>query len=78
MKMHPLWICAFGLLGVVARLGLPGRQRANAGELSARATFKGHADLVYLVAFSPDGKALASGSYDRTVKHVSERHHWPA
>ncbi|MDW8110618.1 MAG: hypothetical protein RMJ96_03310, partial [Candidatus Bipolaricaulota bacterium] len=30
--------------------------------------FRGHNDPVYSVAFSPDGKWLASGSGDRTVK----------
>ena len=32
------------------------------------ATLKGHHDRVYSVAFSPDGKTLASGSADKTVK----------
>jgi WD40 repeat protein len=31
-------------------------------------TFTGHSDSVYSVAFSPDGKTIATGSLDNTVK----------
>lgn len=30
--------------------------------------YEGHADSVYSVAFAPDGKSLASGSLDKTLK----------
>jgi len=38
----------------------------NGGELLQ--TFEGHAEPVRCVAFCPDGKTLASGSDDKTIK----------
>jgi WD40 repeat protein len=32
------------------------------------ATLKGHTEIVYSVAFSPDGKQVLTGSFDRTLK----------
>lgn len=34
----------------------------------ARATLIGHSDVVSSVTFHPDGRTLASGSYDKTVR----------
>ena len=31
-------------------------------------TFEGHKDALYSVAISPDGKTLATGSYDQKIK----------
>src|SRR5439155_22020320 len=32
------------------------------------ATLKGHTEALYAVAFSPDGKLIATGSFDKTIK----------
>src|SRR5690242_501024 len=41
---------------------------AAAQDRAARATLTGHTSTVTSVAFSPDGKALASASHDHTVR----------
>ena len=42
--------------------------KVGIGSWRGVATLKGHEDRVWSVTFSPDGKFLASGSYDNTVK----------
>src|SRR5262249_17971147 len=42
-------------------------QRGGTGDL-ASTTFKGHTEVGYALAFSPDGKAVASAGYDRGIK----------
>src|SRR4051794_7460144 len=54
-----VWLC-------VACLGLL-LSPLSAREPKPRATFKGHTAAVTCVAASPDGKTLASGSWDKTV-----------
>jgi WD40 repeat protein len=55
-----IFLRALAILLLASACGAPTRQEL--------ATLKGHDDSVSSVAFSPDGKTLASGSYDNTVK----------
>jgi len=43
-------------------------QPINYTKISLAQTLSGHSDAVLSVAFSPDGKVLASGSYDKTIE----------
>jgi WD40 repeat protein len=57
---------------IAAGGGIPGRKGEvklwNLSDLSPKATITGHADCIYAVAFSPDGKLLATASYDKLIK----------
>jgi WD40 repeat protein len=41
---------------------------ADGGQAQAPAELKGHTALIYSLAFSPDGKLLATASFDNTIK----------
>ena len=59
-RLGVVWLC-------VACLGLL-LSPLSAQEPKLPDTLKGHTDGVYCVAYSPDGKTLASGSVDKTIK----------
>jgi WD40 repeat protein len=56
----------FAALAVVLGLDPSGAQEKSGTQIVA--TFKGHTEPVYSVAFTPDGKYLATGSFDNTIK----------
>ncbi len=56
------------VLGLGLCRGLVAPSPLAAEEPKLWITLTGHRDRVYSVAYSPDGKTLASGSWDQTIK----------
>ncbi len=60
-------LLTFGIYSWVSRVATVKRKQSQ-GPYALKLTLTGHGGTVYSVAFSPDGKMLASGSSDNTVK----------
>ncbi len=58
-------VSLFALLAGIVWLPLGAGEKAGANVVT---TFKGHADAVFAVAYSPDGKFLVTASFDNTLK----------
>lgn len=67
MHRNWTWSLAWIITLTVAIAGLPLAGQEKSG-MQILATYKGHTEPVYSVAFTPDGKYLATGSFDNTIK----------
>ena len=66
----PLWAALLACLCQSAQGCGAGERSAERPSAEARVarTLEGHTEVVWQVAFSPDGRYLASGGYDHTIK----------
>ncbi len=68
-----IWQLASGTPPVWRRAVLPARlqeynESRSAGQRTPTGTIEGHEQSVYIVAFSPDGQRIVSGSRDKTLR----------
>jgi WD40 repeat protein len=59
---------SLALLALIAAIGWTSLDAQEKPGVQIVATFKGHTEPVYSVTFTPDGKHLATGSFDNTIK----------
>ncbi len=66
---RPTWIRPFALLTAPLVLLTVALTRADDAPAPVNAvTLKGHAESVYSTAYTPDGKYVVTGSFDKTIK----------
>jgi len=63
-----LALVALSSLAVINSLVLGQAPQVPQGPLQASQKLQGHSELVYAVSFSPDGRYVATGSFDKTLK----------
>ena len=66
------WLLIWAVLPI-ALLFLPARKSPAQAQPVVRASLEGHTDTLTCLAYSPDGKTLASGSKDGTVRLLEHR-----
>jgi WD40 repeat protein len=57
-----------GLANLAVFLGWTTARQPAAPAVDIVQTLAGHTELVYSIAYSPDGKLIATGSFDKAVK----------
>lgn len=67
-SVHPELAVAPGARALLAASRADGLRLWTVGGPAVRAVLAGHTSYVYSLAFSPDGRRLASGSWDRSVR----------
>jgi len=68
MSVRPAFRCFVPSVTLLFILVVSAVPAQPPGALNITRTLEGHKELVYSVAFTPDGQRLASGAFDKTVK----------